>query len=244
MEWVCDPVLGDHGRYYVPRELVSVYKREVLPRATVLTPNQFETELLGGCSIRSVGDAICAMDAIHAAGCGTVVMTSSDLSVEGESSMLMLCSCPRADASACSSLWGAEWGGGVGEFARFAVVIPRVEGDFTGTGDLTASLILAGRARLGAGHMPTVCLRAVQALQSVCRRTAEWASSAAGAASRASAEAAVEAALAADATSKARLPPPELRLVHCADVIRSPPPCDGVRLVPIVAGALLFDAAT
>jgi hypothetical protein len=41
---VCDPVLGDDGVFYVPRELVAVFKEEVIPLSTLLTPNQFECE--------------------------------------------------------------------------------------------------------------------------------------------------------------------------------------------------------
>lgn len=29
--YVCDPVLGDNGKFYVPRELVDIYRRDVLP---------------------------------------------------------------------------------------------------------------------------------------------------------------------------------------------------------------------
>ena len=29
--YICDPVLGDVGRFYVPKELVDVYKSDVLP---------------------------------------------------------------------------------------------------------------------------------------------------------------------------------------------------------------------
>ncbi len=30
----CDPVLGDRGKFYVPQELVDIYKNEVLPLAS------------------------------------------------------------------------------------------------------------------------------------------------------------------------------------------------------------------
>jgi hypothetical protein len=33
-------VLGDNGKLYVPPELVGVYRSELIPLATVLTPNQ------------------------------------------------------------------------------------------------------------------------------------------------------------------------------------------------------------
>jgi len=49
---VCDPVMGDtwdgEGKMYVPEDLLPIYQNEVVPVADVLTPNQFEAELLTG----------------------------------------------------------------------------------------------------------------------------------------------------------------------------------------------------
>ena len=36
------------GKMYVPEDLLPVYKDEVIPIADILTPNQFEVELLTG----------------------------------------------------------------------------------------------------------------------------------------------------------------------------------------------------
>ena len=33
--YICDPVLGDMGRFYVPKELVHIYKRDVLPLVSI-----------------------------------------------------------------------------------------------------------------------------------------------------------------------------------------------------------------
>ena len=41
---VCDPVLGDDGKFYVPKELIAVYREEVVPLASIAVPNQFELE--------------------------------------------------------------------------------------------------------------------------------------------------------------------------------------------------------
>ncbi|GBG73017.1 hypothetical protein CBR_g12736 [Chara braunii] len=46
--FVCDPVLGDEGQFYVPADLVPVYREKVVPLAQLLTPNQFEVEQLVG----------------------------------------------------------------------------------------------------------------------------------------------------------------------------------------------------
>ncbi|CAI5983392.1 unnamed protein product, partial [Closterium sp. NIES-65] len=77
---VCDPVMGDDGRLYIRPELVPIYRHqvppplavsvfcEVVPVATLITPNQFEAEQLTGLSIRTQADAITACDMLHAAG--------------------------------------------------------------------------------------------------------------------------------------------------------------------------------
>jgi len=39
MVYVCDPVMGDNGSLYVPKALVDVYRTNVVPLATVMTPN-------------------------------------------------------------------------------------------------------------------------------------------------------------------------------------------------------------
>jgi pyridoxine kinase len=74
--YVCDPVLGDNNEFYVPRELVGIYQREVLPLADVITPNQFEIEQLTGIAIRSVQDAQRACCVLHNMGVNLVLITS------------------------------------------------------------------------------------------------------------------------------------------------------------------------
>ena len=50
--------MGDNGCLYVPPELVPIYRDEVIPLATILTPNQFEAETLTGMQIKSDTDAV------------------------------------------------------------------------------------------------------------------------------------------------------------------------------------------
>ncbi|XP_042619264.1 pyridoxal kinase-like [Cyprinus carpio] len=51
--YVCDPVLGDNGAMYVPENLLPIYRCKVVPAADIITPNQFEAELLTGRNISS-----------------------------------------------------------------------------------------------------------------------------------------------------------------------------------------------
>lgn len=81
--YVCDPVMGDkwdgEGSMYVPEDLLPVYREKVVPVADIITPNQFEAELLTGRRIHSEEEALAVMDMLHAMGPDTVVITSSDL---------------------------------------------------------------------------------------------------------------------------------------------------------------------
>ncbi len=51
-----DPVIGDHGALYVPVEVAETIRDELLPLATITTPNLFELTWLTG--IAKVSDAV------------------------------------------------------------------------------------------------------------------------------------------------------------------------------------------
>ncbi len=55
----CDPVMGDVGRgVFVRPEIPEVMQRLAVPAADILTPNQFELELLTGQTIKTLSDAL------------------------------------------------------------------------------------------------------------------------------------------------------------------------------------------
>ena len=61
--YACDPVIGDlPGGQYVSDEIVQAYRERLIPRATVLLPNQFELGLLTGSSIQT---PTAALEAAH-----------------------------------------------------------------------------------------------------------------------------------------------------------------------------------
>lgn len=74
---VCDPVMGDDDRLYVSKDLVPAYREQIVSLATVLTPNQFEAELLTGIKINSKASAYSACQALHRRGVATVVRLCS-----------------------------------------------------------------------------------------------------------------------------------------------------------------------
>ncbi len=68
-----DPVMGDHGRLYVPPEVADAIARHLVPRAVCLTPNGFELAWLTG---REVIDETSAIDAARSLGRPEVLATS------------------------------------------------------------------------------------------------------------------------------------------------------------------------
>jgi pyridoxine kinase len=75
--YCCDPVMGDVGRgFYVSPDIPDMLRREVVPRADIITPNQFELEALTGIKTASLDGAVEAIEALHKAGPNVVLVTS------------------------------------------------------------------------------------------------------------------------------------------------------------------------
>ena len=55
--YILDPVLGDNGRLYVDRAIVTAMRDMLLPRARFITPNQFELEVLCKGKIHNAAEA-------------------------------------------------------------------------------------------------------------------------------------------------------------------------------------------
>ncbi|VAI13258.1 unnamed protein product [Triticum turgidum subsp. durum] len=108
--YVCDPVLGDEGKLYVPQDLVSVYQEKVVPVASMLTPNQFEVELLTGLRITSEQDGLKACNTLHSAGPRKVIITSALI----EDKLLLIGSYKRTEPCSTSMYTGNTRGGGMG----------------------------------------------------------------------------------------------------------------------------------
>jgi pyridoxine kinase len=161
--YVCDPVLGDNGRLYVPVELVSLYKTHIIPLAYMVTPNSFECEKLTGIEVVDMASGKAACDALHAMGPTVVVITSM--------------SCAAADKLTIL----ASMKNGV----KYAVDCPKVPGHYTGTGDLCAALLLAWdtltpedavggvERESSGGKLPAMLSHVVNTMYKVIRRTYE-----------------------------------------------------------------------
>ena len=67
--YCCDPVIGDVGRGVFVRPGVPEFMRErALPAADLVTPNQFELDMLAGRRTASLADALAAVDVLRARG--------------------------------------------------------------------------------------------------------------------------------------------------------------------------------
>ncbi|KAI7738990.1 hypothetical protein M8C21_010457 [Ambrosia artemisiifolia] len=151
LTYVCDPVMGDDGKLYVPQELVSVYREKVVPVASMLTPNQFEAEQLTGFRIASEQDGRKACRHLHAAGPPKVVITS--ICIDG--TLLLIGSHEKEKGQSP---------------VQFKIVIPKIPAYFTGTGDLMTALLL-GWSNKYPNNLEKAAELAVSSLQAVLSRT-------------------------------------------------------------------------
>ena len=78
-KFICDPVLGDLGMFYVSKDLVPAYIKKIIPKAHIITPNQFEAEELSEVKITDEVTAFEAIDKLHIIGPEIVVITSTNL---------------------------------------------------------------------------------------------------------------------------------------------------------------------
>jgi len=157
--YVCDPVMGDtwdgKGSMYVPEDLLPVYRDQVVPIADILTPNQFEAELLTGMKIESEADAQKCIITLHKRGPGTVVISSSALGQPDKSLS------SYASRTLESSRLPDE---------MIKVEMPLIGKSFVGTGDLFAALLLAWTSR----HQHDLKLameKVISTMQIILRRT-------------------------------------------------------------------------
>ncbi|KAB1211276.1 Pyridoxal kinase [Morella rubra] len=153
LTYVCDPVMGDEGKLYVPPDLVSVYREKVVPVASMLTPNQFEAEQLTGFRIASERDGREACNILHAAGPSKVVITS--INIEGN---LLLIGSHQKEKDQSPE--------------QFKIPIHKIPAYFTGTGDLVTALLL-GWSNKYPDNLAKAAELAVSSLQALLHRTVD-----------------------------------------------------------------------
>lgn len=151
--YVCDPVMGDAGRMYVPESLLPIFRDEIVPLCDICTPNQYEVELITGMKITSEEDAWKGMNWFHEKGVKIVVLSSSDIG--GSDLLIALLSSKKPN----------------GQFEKYKIEIP-IQGPIflTGTGDLFAALFLAHSTRLP-NDLKSAFEQTIASVQSVIETT-------------------------------------------------------------------------
>ena len=127
--YACDPVLGNatSGCHVAP-EVQNLIRDRVVPRADLITPNQFELGFITGTSPDTLESTLAAVDAARALGPATVLVTSV----------------ARPEAAAGTIEMLAVHGDGA-----WIIETPRIPGKVNGSGDVTAALFTAHLTRTG-----------------------------------------------------------------------------------------------
>jgi pyridoxine kinase len=126
--YCCDPVMGDVGRgFYVKPEIPDIFKKDFIPIADIMCPNQFELEALTGMKTKTIDDAIKAINILHDMGPSIILVTSF---VEEPGKLNMITSNKKN---------------------VFKITTPELQlgGNVAGTGDMTAAVFLSRYLQTG-----------------------------------------------------------------------------------------------
>ncbi|MGU3538778.1 pyridoxal kinase PdxY [Methylobacterium sp. A54F] len=149
--YCCDPVMGDIGRgVYVRPGIPDFMRARAVPAADIVTPNQFELEILTGLETGTVAAAKRAVAALQASGPRVVLVTS-----------LATDATPADAVDLLAGEGGAFW----------RLRTPRLHLDVNGAGDCIAALFLVHYARTGSAALALGMAGA--SVYGLLRRTAE-----------------------------------------------------------------------
>ncbi|CAG9771965.1 unnamed protein product [Ceutorhynchus assimilis] len=149
--FVCDPVMGDNGQMYVPKELLPIYKESILPIATILFPNLFEAELLTDIKVESEANIWQIIEALHSKGIETVCISSAELPENINNTLMVFASNKKL---------------------KLKLEVPKLPVSFTGTGDLFSALMLCF---LQQSDLKESLEKTMAAMQAVLKRTYDYA---------------------------------------------------------------------
>lgn len=149
--YACDPVIGDtDSGIYVRPGIAEFMAERAVPAADILTPNQFELDLLTGSSSGTLDAAKRAVAALQARGPRVVLVTSLSTDATPPDAIDML----------------------AGEGGRFwRVRTPRLALSVNGAGDCIAALFLVHYVRTGSAALALGM--AAASVHGLLRRTAE-----------------------------------------------------------------------
>ncbi len=147
--YCCDPVMGDVGRGMFVRPGIPEYLRDtVVPRADIVTPNQFELEFLAGRTTNSPKELLAAVDIVRETGPRHVLVTSVLHGDVPEGSLEVVA---------------------VSDAGAWAVTTPLLPISPNGGGDITAALYLAHL--LATGSPATALERTTNAIFAILEAT-------------------------------------------------------------------------
>lgn len=125
--WLMDPVMGDEGQLYVRQDVIPEYKKLALDadsEVDIITPNQFEFELLYDRKITDSHQLRIALETLHHS-IPIIILTSADatLFADNDDDHIYLVASIRN---------------------MFSIVfrVPRIRSYFTGVGDLFSALLI------------------------------------------------------------------------------------------------------
>lgn len=153
----CDPVMGDVGiGLYVTDGIPEEMRGRTVPAANIITPNQFELELLTGRTITTLDDAVAAARQALAMGPEVVLLTSLRHAATRPGTIGML----AVTADAC---WQVE--------TPYLAMDPMPHG----SGDAVSALFLGHylRAPAGPGRVETALGLAAQAIFAIMNASAK-----------------------------------------------------------------------
>ena len=152
--YCCDPVIGDmeHGAFVKP-EVADFMRARAVPAADMVTPNHFELERITGHSVRSLPDALAALDALRKLG-PKIALVTSLLTDETPADAIDLAACDAA--------------------SRHRLRTPKLPVAAHGAGDAIAALFLAHYLRTGSAAQ--AMSRAAVSVFGILKRTAEMGS--------------------------------------------------------------------
>ncbi len=87
--FLCDPVLGDAGRFYVHHQTYTSIRDDLVPFADIVTPNRFELAFLAGGDYTAMADNAALVEAARSLGRPEVVVTSA-FAGDGETGNLLV----------------------------------------------------------------------------------------------------------------------------------------------------------
>lgn len=149
--YCCDPVIGDADRgVFVHAGIPEFMKKQAVPAADVLTPNQFELDYLSGGASATMREAVDAVSAVRALGPRVVFVTS----LRTEST-----------PDDCIDLLAAD------EDGTFMVRTPNLPIVPNGAGDAIAGLLLMHHLR--SGSIAEALSRSASSMFGILNRTCE-----------------------------------------------------------------------